>query len=323
MWNVVGHSRNIRALELFLHEGGVPQALLFTGPSGIGKTHAALELAKALNCTGVDPPCQLCIHCRQIELASHPDVVTIQRPDGKDSIAIQQVRELRESASLRPFQGVKKVYIVAGAEALTPQACDALLKTLEEPHLDVVVILTAPDADTLPETVVSRCRVLYFQPLTGEEVNSALQERGAPFEEGERLARLAQGNFGWALRALKQPQLADQHEEILTKLTTLMDMPLDERLQFVEAVSNDRKDRAALRRNLELLLLVARDLLLESQGCRSQLLVGEQRELLARQGARFSLAQIHEYLDNVRLALLRIEQNVDPRLALEALLVKL
>lgn len=319
----MGHTRNIRSLQLLVDGSALPHALLFTGPAGIGKTRAALELAKALNCTGEDRPCQLCIHCRQIDVASHPDVVIIERPDGRDSIAIQQVRELRESASLRPFQGIKKVYILAGAEALTPQASDALLKTLEEPQFDVLVVLTAPDADALPETVVSRCRVLYFQALTAREVTSALQEHGASPEQAERLARLAQGNFGWALRALKQPKLIDQHEEILTKLSTLMDMALDERLQFVEAISNDRKDRAALRRNLELLLLIARDLLLESQGRRSQLLVGEQRELLARQAGRFDLAQIHEYLDNVRLALLRIEQNVDPRLALEALLVRL
>ena len=323
MWKIIGHERAAELLHRAVATDQVPHALLLTGPAGIGKTTLALELAKALNCVGEEPPCQVCLHCRQIEAASHPDVRLVERPEGKESIAIQQIRELRETAFIRPFQGRRKVYIIAGAEALTPQAADALLKTLEEPQPQVVLVLTAPDAEALPPTVVSRCRLVSLQSVPAMRLVQALQERGLESGEAERLARLAQGNIGWALRAAKQPKLVTQQEEMIARLSEMLEMDLEARLQLAELIAGDRKERPALRRNLELLLLLGRDLLLVSQGCPPQLATPAQTEALARQAQRLGLAHIHAYLQRLRLTLERIDQNVDPRLALEALMVRL
>src|SRR5579859_3273957 len=205
MWNVLGHDRTVRLLQRALERNTMPHALLFVGPSGIGKTHLARELAKALNCVGEDSPCQRCVHCRQIDADSHPDVTLVERPDGKESIAILQVRELRETSSLRPFQGKQKVYVIAGAESLTAQAADALLKTLEEPQRQVTIVLTALDSSALPETIVSRCRVMALQPVETPQLVEALKARKLEQTTAENIARLAQGNVGWALQAAKQP----------------------------------------------------------------------------------------------------------------------
>lgn len=323
MWEIIGHERTVETLSRAVASDTVPHALLFTGPAGIGKTRLALELAKALNCTGPEPPCQRCPHCRQIEAGSHPDVSVVERLDGKDSIIIQQVRELREAASLRPFQGRTKVYIIAGAEALTPQAADALLKTLEEPQPQVKLVLTATDADSLPATIISRCRLVSLQPVETSRLVSALVERGQEQVAAERLARLAQGSVGWALQAAKQPRLAEQQEEMVTRLSAVLDLGLEARLQLAETLVSDRKDRSSVRRNLELLLLLARDLLLVSEGLAPQLASAPQRETLERQANRLDLSQIHAYLGKLRVAMQRIDQNVDPRLTLEALLVHL
>src|SRR6266487_606693 len=142
MWDFMGNERVVEGLRVAVEKGRLPHALLFVGPAGVGKTRLALELAKALNCEGEDSPCGACVHCRQIASGSHPDVVLLERGEGKDSIAIGQVRELRQEATLRPFQGRRKVYVIAGAEALTAQAADALLKTLEEPPPELVLVLT-------------------------------------------------------------------------------------------------------------------------------------------------------------------------------------
>lgn len=321
MWDIVGHERAVEALSRALRRDQVAHSMLFTGPEGIGKTRLATELAKALNCTGEDPPCQACAHCRQIEAGGHPDVVVIERQEGKSTISIEQVRELRDAAVLRPFQGRRKVYMISGAEALTPQAADALLKTLEEPQPQLTLILTAGEDDALPGTVVSRCRTIRLQPVESSEIVSLLVRHGQEESEAERLARLARGSVGWALRAARQPELAAQQDELIDRVSRLLDLDLAARLQFVESLATDKKDRAAVRRALELLILLARDLLLIGQGIPPRVVDGAQRETLERQSARVTLDEVGNYLRSLKVAMDRIDQNVDPRLTLEALVV--
>jgi DNA polymerase III gamma/tau subunit len=110
---------------------------------------------------------------------------------------------------------------------------------------------------------------------------------------------------------------------MIARLSEALDMGLDARLQLAEQLAGERKERSAVRRNLELLLLLARDLLLISQGRPAQLVTGAQEERLAAQARRYSLEQISAYLQRLRLAMERLDGNVDPRLALEALLVSL
>lgn len=322
MWEIVGHVRVVEGLERALHADRLPHALLFTGPASVGKTTLALELAKRLNCIGAEPPCGTCLHCRQTANGSHPDVSLVERPDGRDSIAIQQVRELRDTASLRPFQGRRKIYVVAGAEALTPQAADALLKTLEEPQPQVTIVLTAPEADALPGTIVSRCRVLPLTAVEAPAVERALRDRGLAADTAEAIARLAQGRPGWAFRAAESPKLLREQEEMVSRLSGLPSMGLDTRLELAESLAADKKDRGAVRRHLELLLLLMRDLLLVSEGMPPRLAVAE-HETLRRAARGYTLEDIHAGLRGIRVAMQRIDQNVDPRLTLEALFVSL
>jgi len=323
MWNVIGHDRAIAGLETAMRSAHLPHALLFTGREGTGKTTLALELAKALNCTGDDPPCQSCLHCRQITGGAHPDVTVVERPEGKDSIVIQQVRELREAAALRPFQGRQKVYIVAGAGALTAQAADALLKTLEEPQPQVTIILTASEAEALPSTVVSRCRLMILGGVETHAIAAMLTERGVSSGTADDLARLARGSVGWALQALKQPKLVAQREDLVRRASRLLDLGLDERLQLAEELVADRKDRAAVRRNVEILVLLAHDMLLAREGLPPRMVSAAQEPALTASARRCSLSQLRGYLKSLGTAMERIDQNVDPRLALEAVMVGL
>jgi DNA polymerase-3 subunit delta' len=321
MWQVVGHDRAVDGLRRAIASNRLTHALLFTGPQGIGKTRLALELAKALNCVGAEPPCQRCVHCHQIEIGSHPDVSVIERPEGKDSIAIQQVRALRDEASLRPFQGQRKVYIITETETLTAQAADALLKTLEEPQPQLTLILTAAEDDAVPATILSRCRVIPLHPVDTESIVARLLADGQDRAGAARLARLARGSMGWALTAARSPKPAAQQEEMIRRLSGLLDFDLEARLQLVESITGDKKDRGAVRRAMELLTLLARDLLLLSQGLPPRLVSGGERSTLERQAARLRLDQVHDYLQALRRAMDRIDRNVDPRLTLEALVV--
>lgn len=323
MWQIVGHEPAVELLDRLVTSGQVPQAVLLTGPVSVGKATLALEVAKALNCLGDVPPCGKCRECRQIDAGTHPDIAVIESADGKDSIAIGQVRELRDVASLRPFQGRRKVYVITGAEALTAQAADALLKTLEEPQPQVVILLTASDADGLPDTVVSRCRTIGLRPLTEQQIRAALLSRGASDDDAVRLARLARGSVGWALQALKTPKMAAQQEEIVERLSHVLDLSRSERLDLAEAIAGERKDRAAIRRNLETLTLLMRDALFAAYGLQPLLASETAAERMRQQGERLGLPGMARAFESARIAMHRIDGNVDPRLALEAMMLAL
>lgn len=324
MWNVIGHDDTVASLDAALRAGRLSRALLLTGPAGTGKTHLALELARALNCTGVAAPCGTCLHCRQIAHGAHPDVVLIERPEGKTMIQVDQVRDdLIDPASLRPFQGRMKVFIIVGAEDLSGNAADALLKTLEEPGPQVTIILTAGDPGALPATILSRCQVVLLHPVSPARLEAALRERGQDEVSAARLARAAQGSVGWALRAVQNPKLLADQEATVTRLAQILEMDVPARLDLAESLTAERKDRTVLRRNLELLLLVGRDLLLLAGGQPAQFVGGELQSALSAQAARLSLADLHAFLTGLGLAMQRIDRNVDARLALEALFMRL
>lgn len=321
MWDLIGHETTIASLDRMSRCGSFPHALLITGPAGVGKQRLATEVAKALNCTEADPPGQRCIHCRQIHAATHPDVAIVEPAEGKASIAIEQIRTVRDSASLRPYQGSMKVYIIAAAETLTAQAADALLKSLEDPHPQVTFVLTAAEPDAVPATVRSRCRVVALRAVPAETIAGALQTRGMLEEDAVRIARLARGSVGWALRAAAQPKLAMQQEELLDRLCGTLDLRLDDRLRLAEELSADRKDRATVRRNLDMMVLLARDALRISAGLPATVASNSQERTLRSQAERIGLEQLLKYVECLRVATRRIDQNVDPRLTMEALLV--
>ena len=123
------------------------------------------------------------------------------------------------------------------------------------------------------------------------------------------------------MQAGKQPKIAAQRREMLERLGAVPDMDLDARLQLVESLTSDRKDRSSVRRQVELLLLLARDLLLVKGGLPPRTALDEQQEVLRRQAERLSISELSSYVQAIRRAMIRIDANVDPRLALEAALV--
>ena len=143
-------------------------SFLFVGEDKTRMQEAALRLAQRLNCslrdkgfTDEDLPCR-CQDCCMIRNREHPDVVWIEPKGGSASIRIEDIRRLKERVFLKPFQAEKKVFIIKDAERLGPEAANALLKTLEEPPRDTVLILIAQSTSQLFPTIVSRCQLIRF-----------------------------------------------------------------------------------------------------------------------------------------------------------------
>ncbi len=231
--DIIGHAFQIRALQRVLRSARAPHALVFSGPSHVGKTTVARALAAALLCqhrTGEDDDaCGVCLSCRQIARKAHPDLQILRpilnpsdderkwekAPDDMDSatIPIQMMRRLREDATRRPVLGKHKVYLVTQAHQMTEPAQNALLKTLEEPIPGALLILTTDNQEKLLPTVRSRCWHLPFGFVHPQTLSVWLQETFQIAEaEAESLAQLSQGRPGLAVRyaQMSEPPLGAQ-----------------------------------------------------------------------------------------------------------------
>jgi DNA polymerase-3 subunit gamma/tau len=169
---VVGQEHVTKTLVTALGSGRLSHAYLFTGPRGVGKTSVARLLARALNCTGETRPCNACQLCKAA-INSSLDIIEI---DAASNRSIDAVRELREKVSLAPAIGKYKVYIIDEVHMLTPEAFNALLKTLEEPPAHAVFVLATTEAHKLPETIISRTQRFTFKPITEANIIKQLQK---------------------------------------------------------------------------------------------------------------------------------------------------
>jgi DNA polymerase-3 subunit delta' len=212
-----GHDAIVAAFSRAVRRGRLAHAYLFTGPVGVGKRLFADELAKALLCE--NPPsgerfeaCDRCPACLLVAAETHPDFFTAARPPDKPNLPIDVMRELCRGFSLKSARGRGKIAILDGADDLddpisSNAAANCFLKTLEEPPPHSVFILVGSSVDRQLPTIVSRCQVVRFRPLSADHVEAVLSERGV--EDAKRranLVRLSDGSPGQAL-ALNDEEL--------------------------------------------------------------------------------------------------------------------
>ena len=198
---IFGHEFAKRVLQAHLASGEIPSAYLLAGPDGVGKRRLALEFAKATNCAsdGVRP-CETCAPCTQINRRTHPDVHAIIPSGASDRIRIEDVRRLIGRVNLRPFSARMQVAILDGAERLTEEAANSLLKVLEEPPAHARFVLTTAHVSRCLPTVRSRCHLIRCQPLPREVVQRILSDtqRCDP-QVAEAIARLSWGSASHAI----------------------------------------------------------------------------------------------------------------------------
>ncbi len=206
---IVGHGPLLQLLARTVGRKAVPASLIFSGPDGVGKRTIAVALAQALNCErpepwgDVDDPgltaCGTCSSCRRVARGVHADVLRLE-PGETGAIKVDQVREAIDRAAYRPFEGKRRVVIIDSADALLPEAQNALLKTLEEPPPASMFVLVTSRPDVLLPTVRSRCQQLRFGPLSEADVARALIERhDVSPTEAHAAAAAADGSIGAAL----------------------------------------------------------------------------------------------------------------------------
>lgn len=314
---VFGHTGAIQRLTQAAGTNNLPQSLLITGTSQLGKATLARALAMTLNCTHEDKPCQRCSSCRKLASGNHPDIMIFDA--SAETLKIEQIRDLQHDLSLRPHESLYKIAILCDFERATPSAANALLKTLEEPVSHIILILTAKNTTLLLPTIVSRCQIVPLMPLPDQIIAEILQTNyGATATEANLLSRLAAGRPGWAINMLKNPDLISQRSQYLSELGQLLTQNHARRFAYAQSLLNQN---IVLIDVLNLWLAWWRDILLVSYGLIDQVVNVDVQDNLNWFAQTLSGPQIIDALQQTYKTIKNLDYQVNPRLNLEVLLL--
>jgi DNA polymerase-3 subunit delta' len=329
-WDIVGHEHAIDLLRRALIAQRIRHAYLFTGPEHIGKTLLAQRFAQTLLCTGAsDPelniapqnPCGVCLSCRKVLHGNHPDVHTISRAPDKQFILIEQVRALQSDSARKRLEGRYNIFIIQGMHEMNIQAANCLLKTLEEPEPDVILLLTAPDPGLLLPTILSRVQQVSMHLLTTPQIQTALEQRwGVEPQEAALIAALAAGRIGWAVQAIEDDMMLAERKE---QLETLISLLAADRIQRFEAAQRLSDDSEKLHAILELWLLWWRDIVLAANKSIDLIVNVDMRDLIAKQASKLDQIEAERMVRALLRTMEALEQNVNTRVALEVLMLDL
>ena len=348
--SLIGQEAAVATLQTALARDAVPQAYLFLGPDGVGKTRAAIEFAKALCCLKRAPDagdaCDVCVNCSRIEADQHPDVKRIA-PDGEQTKIWQfwsrpgHPPGALETIHFAPVAGPRRVTIIERAETLNEEAANSMLKALEEPPSYAHFVLCAPSQTSVLPTILSRCQIVRFRQAPTEVIARALQtRRNLPPDEAAVLAAYAQGAPGRALRLADAPELREQRDALLDLASRIADSPPVGAFRLAEDLRSaaktkakkgetdgddaDRTSRGDLTRALDVLAAWHHDLLAVAlRGPDAPLVHADRREALVAAAGRYRAEQLAENMETLLQFRRHLQRNANAQLATEVLMLRL
>lgn len=320
---LIGHQRPIKLLQAMLDGGRLPHALLISGPPGVGKRTLAMKLAQAVNCLGdvTADACGTCSGCEKIERGLHPDVVELM-PEGKArKIKVEAVRDLRSRIAFKPYEGRCKVFIIREADRMGEEASNALLKTLEEPPPESLLVLTTPEESDLLPTIVSRCLRLPLAPLPRHTVEAFVAERlGISGPMANLMASMSGGCLGQVLE-MDGEKLFDTRRRMLDGIRSLDSRRPGSGLAWAEELAGDQD---AWPEALRLLRFWYRDLMMVAGSVSERPLVNEDlRAELLDEAAGYGPEVFISALDEIDRAEDALDRFIRPELVFENLILAL
>lgn len=301
-----GQDSAVSFLRASLRHDRLSHAYIFFGPNGVGKRSAALNFAKILNCASpvASEPCENCNSCKKINALVHPDLFILKPEEEGDSIKIDDIRKLIKNIYLKPFEAKKKIYIIDGAESMKHEAANALLKTLEEPPADSILILITENLKSLFHTIVSRAQTVRFFPLKLKEMEEILKnEYSLDSLKAHILSHLSGGRLGEALKF--------KDEDIFSKRPPAK-------------VNFDDIPKDKVRLYLYILLTWFRDILNTKAGVDNSMLVNiDKEDIIAKESKKLSFEYLDDVISGIMQTLSYLDQNANQKLAMSVLNLKI
>ncbi len=317
--DVLGHGRIVEVLQRSLRTGKVAHSYLFEGIPGCGRRKSALALIQAIFCTAVaGDACGVCQSCRKVAGGSHADIHFISPLPDKRDISIEQLREMQRTLSLRPYEAPRKVCIIEPAERMSVNAANSLLKTLEEPPGDALIILLTENAGMLLPTIRSRCQLIRFAPLSPEHVMTLLEQNGMDTETAALLAPMSGGSMQRA-QELDNEALAARQEAVVSRLSQMDINRITTVFDASEALSGNREETLEL---LDLLISFYRDAVHLAAGS-TEIVNRSSRTSIESIAKRVPLPRTMELLESICQTRRDVQRNANPKLALDHLFMNI
>jgi len=313
--DIVGQDKPVSILQNALAKNRLAHAYLFYGHSGVGKVLTALNFAKAVNClnrpdAGVDC-CDECVSCKKIDAGNHMDVSVVKLLKDKSHILIEQIRQLQSQVNLRPYEAKYKVFIIQDAECANDEAQSALLKTLEEPPVKSIIILTTSNPEALLTTIISRCQSAKFYPLNVDSSLDILVKRFALDKDAAFfLAHIAQSGLVDISKYAK-PNVLENKNKIIADFNSFLNNPGVE-LSFLKAQPEE------IPWILSVLLWWYRDMLIFKETGKPELLANKDRlKDLSEYSKSLSVLRLGDIISSImKTSQILSETNVSAKLAL-------
>ncbi len=317
--SIVGHENIVQYMQHSLESGNISHAYLFVGETGSGKKLLARTFAMALLCQkGGTEPCMECDSCKRAESRNHPDIIMVSH-EKPNTISVEDVRsQIVNDVVIKPYYDKYKIYIIPDGEKMTPQAQNALLKTIEEPpEYAVFMILTRQEEAILP-TIISRCIRLDIKPVSDELVREYLMNHLNVVDyQADIDVSLAQGNIGKAQKAAQSAEFAEMTQQALYILKNAQNMELHE---LVDRVRELTAQKDQIEDYLEIFRLWFRDVIMFKATTEIDHLVfkNEINEIRI-QASEISYEGLERILDAIDKAIVRLRANVNFDLVMELL----
>ncbi|WP_409272933.1 DNA polymerase III subunit delta' [Neobacillus sp. SCS-31] len=313
----------LKMIKNSIQKNRVAHAYLFEGMRGTGKKDAARLLSKALFCGNpIDgfKPCENCLNCKRIDSGNHPDVHWVE-PDGL-SIKKQQIKDLQEEFSKKGMESSRKIYVIADAEKMSSGASNSLLKFLEEPGAGTVAVLLTENPQQMLPTILSRCQILSFRPLSPDFFIKRLVENGVDPDSAPLLAQLT-NNVNEALELNTQDWFAQAQKKVVKLYEVLKKNPLEVMVALQGEWFQHFKEKDQIDRGLDLLLLVLKDLLYIQLGKQEQIVFKKEFGRLQQFALQTRTRSLPDQMAAVLDAKRRLHANMNPQLLMEQLVLKL
>ena len=317
--DVVGHKHILEYIKNAVAQDTVSHAYILNGARGSGKKLLAQLFAETLQCEEKEyAPCGVCHACRQMDTGNHPDVIRV-RHEKPNTISVEDIRQqVNNDILIKPYQGPYKIYIIPEADLMTPQAQNALLKTIEEPPSYAVIFLLTENADSLLPTITSRCVMLKLRNLKDDLIRKHLMEKmQIPDYKADMCTAFAQGTLGRAIMLANSEHFNEIREEAIQLLKYIDEMEINE---LTAAIRRITAYKLEITDYLDIIMIWYRDVLMYKATKEVEKVVfRDQVSEIRKRAQKSSYEGIEIILDSLEKAKARLRANVNFDLVMELL----